>query len=493
MASGTVPAGRNDPCPCGSGRRYKACHGALAAPGGGSPATSATRAPATSIDDRVRAAMAAHQRGDLALAEREYRTALALAPDHAIALHYLGVIAYQQRRAAEALPLLERAAALVPGEPEFHNNLGLTLAALDRNHEAAAAHRRAIELRPEHAGAWSNLGLVLLAGNDLPGARDAFTRALSVDPSFDQARWNRALALLAGGNYTHGFDDYEARLSIATFASARQPATPRWHGGDPAGRSLLLISEQGMGDTLHFARFATTLAERGARVVLQAPRALLPVLGTLPGPVQLSAAEDPDPPHDAWLPLLSVARALGISTPQWPGPYLQADPALRAAVREALPRREGRMRVGLAWSGSARHVNDARRSIRLARLRGLLEHADIDWISLQKDDADPVLAAEAATAGMLRLPWRNSFEGVAALVAEVDCAVCVDTAIAHLAGALGQRTLVLLPFAPDWRWGLAGTHSAWYPSLRLLRQPAPGDWERVVDLVRHELRIEPGV
>ena len=220
--------GRNDPCPCGSGKRYKQCHGAV---GVIVPA-------ALSPDALVARAVDAHRRGDLDAAERDYRTALDAAPEHPYALHYLGVVDYQRGRLADALPRLTAAVDRLPAEPEFHNNLGLVLAALDRHDEAIAAHRRALALQPVHAGAWNNLGLALTAANALDDAIAALDRALELAPTLTEARFNRALALLAAGRFAEGFRDYEARLAVPAFADpAWSPTVPRWDGSEaPRGR-----------------------------------------------------------------------------------------------------------------------------------------------------------------------------------------------------------------------------------------------------------------
>ena len=203
-------------------------------------------AAASAGHDRARA-LATHRLGDLASASADYRAALAIAPDHPHAIHYLGVIDYQQGQPAKALPLLERAVMLLPGEPEFHNNLGLVLAALDRNVDAAAAHRQAIARKPDHAGAWNNLGLALHAQMDLRGAIDAFRKALVLAPDAVQTQWNLALALLADGQFEEGWRAYEARLAIPAFAPATVPLTPRWTGDDARGKTILLVTEQGLG------------------------------------------------------------------------------------------------------------------------------------------------------------------------------------------------------------------------------------------------------
>ena len=353
--------GRNDPCPCGSGKRYKLCHGSVNPTG--------IPAAADAPDKLVRRGLLAQQRGDLEGAERDYRAALSLAPEHPHAIHYLGVAAYQRGRADEALPMLQRAVALVPHEPEFHNNLGLVLAALDRNAEAAAAHREALAYRPDHAGAWNNLGLALHAQNDLAGAIEAFRHALAYASGFTQARWNLALALLHDGRFHEGWEAYETRLAIPAFAPTSVPATPRWDGRDAAGRTILLIAEQGLGDAIQFVRLAEAVAERGARVIVQAPRPLVSLFRRIDGVSDVVATDDGEPKHDSWLPLLSLAGKLGVDASNIPGtvPYLRSDATLRRAVAADLAL-DGSLKVGIAWAGNRSNTNDRRRSIPLSLL-----------------------------------------------------------------------------------------------------------------------------
>ena len=471
--------GRNDPCPCGSGTRYKQCHGAI---GATPPAP-----PRPSPDALVARAADAHRRGDLDAAERGYRAALDAAPEHPYALHYLGVVDYQRGRPAEALPRLLAAAARRPAEPEFHNNLGLALAALDRTDEAIAAHRRALELKPDHAGAWTNLGLALTAANALAEAIAAFDRALALAPALTEARWNRALALLADGRFAEGFRDYEARLAVPAFADpAWAPSAPRWDGGEPRGRTILLVAEQGLGDAIQFVRLATVLAERGARVVVQAPRPLAALFRTVDGVAAAVAPGDALPPHDAWLPLLSLAGALGIDAATIPArvPYLAADASRRRESATALAAHGSALRVGLAWAGNPRNTNDRRRSAPLAAVAPLFALPGVSWFSLSKDDGEEQIAGVPEAARLVLLDARRELDGAAALVAELDLVVSVDTSIAHLAGALARPTFVLLPFHADWRWRVAREDSDWYPTARLFRQHAPGDWAGVVSRVR---------
>ena len=475
----TIPAaGRNDPCPCGSGRKYKQCHGALGA-----------AAPAPSADALAQAGVALHQKGDLEGAEAKYRAALEQDAAHAVALHYLGVIRYQRGRHDEALPLLQRAVERVPGEPEFHNNLGLVLAATDRNDEAIAAYRAALAIKPDHVGAWNNLGLALQAENRVAEAIAAFREAVARAPQFAQSHWNLSLALLLDGQYAEGWREYEARLAVRELQrNDRVAAAPRWDGVVRPGMTLLLTSEQGLGDALQFIRYAADAAARGIRVLVQAEAPLKSLLGTAPGVGGSFGPDDALPAVDAQLPLLSLPGVLGIEPDRNPArhPYIAADPARRARAAAALRRSGQRLAVGIAWAGNPAHRNDRRRSLPLAALSPLLALPGIDWRSLQKGAPAQEIAALPAAQALVPLPDDASFDDTAALVAELDLVITVDTSVAHLAGALGRPVWILLPFAPDWRWRLGTEDSHWYPTARLFRQSRPGDWVGVVErLVKH--------
>jgi tetratricopeptide (TPR) repeat protein len=517
--------GRNDPCPCGSGKRFKQCHGsvavrelaakvaaadiarrapvpaapvATAAPPPTAPAGRPSAAPASRLDAApadaealTRRGMAAHQRGDVDAAMRDYRAALAQDGGAATAMHFLGVAHYQRGQFAAALPLVERSLALRPQEAEFHNNAGLLYAAVDRIDDAVAAHRRALERRADHVTAWNNLGLALAQRNDLDAAVDAYRRALALDPGFAQARWNLALALLARGDYAEGWRQYDARLALATLTGDAPVATlPRYAGEALGGRTLLLRAEQGLGDTLQFIRFAQDFASRGARVVVQVPTPLVALCATAPG-VAASIGASAAPPHaDFELPLLSVGAVLGIareSVTRQPR-YIAADPARVAHWGAIVRARPARLHVGLSWAGNPLHGNDRRRSCPLKLLAPLLAMSDIAWYSLQHVDGESEVAGVPEAIALLQLDARRDFDDKAALMQALDLVVSVDTSHAHLAGALDVPLWLLLPHAADWRWGVTAEDTPWYPHARLFRQSAARDWREPVAAIADALR-----
>ncbi len=254
-----------------------------------------------------------------------------------------------------------------------------------------------------------------------------------------------------------------------------------WDGSALAGKTLLVYPEQGLGDALQFARYVMLVGEQGARCVMRCPRALAPLLSTVPGVAQVSVENEPLPAYDSHLSLLSLPRVLGTTAETIPAslPYIEVPEAKRAPVRASLARFGAKRRIGVCWAGNPGHPNDRNRSIPLVELTPLLAVSGIAWFSLQAGAAAEQLAATPGAERVAPLPVGTAPIDTAALIAELDLIVSVDTSIAHLAGALARPTWVLLPFAQD---------SPWYPTLRLFRQARPRDWSSVVSRVIAELR-----
>jgi tetratricopeptide (TPR) repeat protein len=487
-ASAAPMAGRNDPCPCGSGKRFKNCHGAIAS---NSRASAEPKSPAAEQAEKLKKALTLHEKGDSIGAEALYRDMLAVDPDHAVAQHFLGVIHYQRRELSSALPLLERSVAASPGEPEFQNNLGLALAAADRESAAIAAYRSALAIAPDHALAWNNLGLTLQATNDVHGALDAFRRAVALKPDFAHAHWNLALALLLDGQYAQGWREYDWRLVLPELGRGRHAYSgAAWDGHAPAGKTLLLYAEQGLGDAIQFARYATLLANAGARTIIHCVDALKPLLATVPGVGAVVVNGEPLPSYDAHCPLLSLPRIFETSVETIPGPrsYMSVSHTHRAAAQARIDARRGKMNVGLAWAGSKEHSNDRNRSCALNVLEPLFALKDIAWFSLQQGEASQDLKALDHPQRVVALEPGTPLLDTAALISELDLVISVDTSIAHLAGALGKPCWLMLPFAPDWRWLLARSDTPWYPATTLYRQPRPRDWPSVAHRLVSDLR-----
>ncbi|MFM8680199.1 MAG: tetratricopeptide repeat protein [Alphaproteobacteria bacterium] len=424
------------------------------------------------------AAMAHHRRGALAEAAALYRRVLAGYPRDFDALHMLGVVAAQDGAHGDAIALLSSAAAERPSSARARFNLAGALMGAGRLREAIAALDEVVAIDPRHAAAWTNRGICLMRLNEAEEAGRSHARAAALEPHAPEPRFNRSQALLVAGRLTEAWPDYEARLRTAELAPfARHGDVARWDGGPCEGRRILLHAEQGMGDTIHFARYAPLVARRGAQVVLEVQAPLASLLARVEGVAEVVAQDRRRPAVDLACPLpsLPLAFATTLATIPAPGGYLSADPARLASWRERLGPRRG-PRVALAWRGSAAHRNDANRSIGLARLAPHLPPG-IEVLSLQKEMGAEDAAALRAIPGARDLGAElRDFEDSAALCALADRVACVDTSLAHLAGALGRPVDVLLPFAPDWRWMLGRGDSPWYASATLHRQDAPGDW-----------------
>lgn len=410
--------------------------------------------------------------GDVARAEVEARQFHTARPDIPDASSLLARCLRLLGREAEALPLLAHAAAVSSAMAEV-NELGLCLLELDRPAEAADAFRQAAELAADRFQPWHNLGNALLDQHQPEAAIAAFDRALALAPEDAASRVHRAQALLLLGRYAEGFVEYEWRWRLpATLTLRGGLTTPLWDGAPLAGRRLLLYAEQGFGDTLQFARFVPMAAQRGGRIILDVPPALHRLLSGLPGAAQVSRQDAPAPDHDLRLPLMSLPHALGVTVETLPAaPYLPVpDPGPWAGRLAHLSGRK----VGLAWKALAEKRGSALRSAPLAALSPLFALPGISWISLQKDvpaEDRPLPPHMPDVSGHL-----GDFADTAALIAGLDLVVTVDTAVAHLAGAMGKPVWVMLPAGCDWRWLMAREDSPWYPTARLFRLTREAGW-----------------
>lgn len=388
-------------------------------------------------------------------------------------------------RPAEALDAHDRALALRPSSPTWTAR-GQALRALGALAEALACHDQAIDLDPGDALAHCERGIVLTDLGRPADAVIAFDRAIERQPELAEAHFGRAYALLLAGDYARGFAGHEWRWRRPR-SPGRGLTQPLWLGAQPLeGRTLLLHWEQGLGDTLQFCRYAPLLAARGARVLLEVQAPLVALLGRLPGVAGVLPAGAPLPAFDLQCPLLSLPLACRTTLATIPGAegYLTADPGLVADWQARLgPKR--RLRVGLAWSGNPTHRDAAAKRVPLEQLIAALPES-ADYVCLQTElwpDDERALARHPAIAR----PHALDFASTAALATCLDVIVSVDTSLAHLGGALGVPTWVLLPSVPDWRWLLDRVDSPWYDSLRLYRQARRGDWHDALARVAADL------
>ncbi|HYC02661.1 MAG TPA: tetratricopeptide repeat protein [Azospirillaceae bacterium] len=413
--------------------------------------------------------LAATQASDAPRAVDLLRAAADAAPDHALIRSNLGAALRQAGRLAEAEEALRAALALDPGRADAAANLGAVLHALGRHQAARACLEGALALDPDAVPALINLGVVLTDMGEAARAADMLGRAVALAPGNAEAEWNLAVALLTAGRWREGWPAFESRLRRPGVSPERLRA-PRWDGSDPRGLTILVHAEQGRGDTIQFARYVPHLAARGAHIILACQPELARLLATVPGVAGIVPFGSVPPLHDAHCPVMSLPFALELDgPPAAPMPYLSADPAAVAAWRGRLP---AGARVGLAWAGAPGNSVDGRRSLDPALLAPLAAIEGVTWVSLQKAPRalPPLPGLVDATAEL------GDFADTAALVATLDLVVSVDTATAHLAGALGRPVWLLNRWDGCWRWGKGRLDSPWYPRLRQFRQGVPGDW-----------------
>jgi len=402
------------------------------------------------------------------------RHALVVAPGNAEGWNNLGNSLFEQRDYRRALTAFGRARRLHPLFADAClNESGLRLD-LGEAEEGAHLSRLAVAIAPDLPGAWNNLGNGLLLGCRLGDSENAFGHALALAPDDAQIRFNSAAPLLKMGRYEEGWRAYEARRRTpAALIRRRSFDPPDWPGGDPRGKTLLLSTEQGYGDALQFCRYAVWMAAQGARIIVRTEAPLVRLLRSLPGIADVIGTEEALPSFDFHLPLMSLPALYG----EMPVtvPYLSADPAAVDGWRRRLSARQG-LKVGLAWSGNPRpdqrsaHLLDRRRSLTPAHFTEIAALPDVTLVSLQKG-GDPGALSIIDWAGGL-----SDFADSAALIEALDLVVSVDTSVAHLAGALGRPVCILSRFDGCWRWLQGRDDTVWYPSARLFRQAAPGDW-----------------
>jgi tetratricopeptide (TPR) repeat protein len=421
----------------------------------------------------------------------DFEQAVALSPEHFEARCNRGNALAALGRLDEALAQYDAMSAAAHAHPVLHFNRGNALASLGRHRDAIAAYEQALAGRPGYVAAQLNRGTALQALNRHDEAIASFAKVLDIDAAHADAMHNAALSRLTLGDYPAGFAQYEARFARSGMPPRRRGlGKPLWRGEYSLDRkTILLHAEQGLGDTIQLARYAPLIARAGAMVVLEAPAELKSLLARLEGVAGVVARGAPLPPFDVHCPMGSLPLALGTAVATIPVaiPYLAASDARSAVWRSRLAALAP-PRVALVWAGRAAHPNDRNRSLALAQLKPLLGLDQVSFISLQRDmsDADAATLAGLACVTSIGAELRD-FDDTAAVLALADLVIAVDTAVAHLAGAMGRPTWILLPFCPDWRWLLGRDDSPWYPTARLYRQGAPGDWQSVVERVREDL------
>ncbi|MBI3836381.1 MAG: glycosyltransferase family protein, partial [Planctomycetia bacterium] len=419
-----------------------------------------------------------------------YQRALAIQGDCAEAHFNLGVIFQSQGQMARAVASYQHAIRAKPEYAPAYNNLGAVFKRQNKLREAVECYQRALEFRPNFAEVLNNLGNVFQLQGRNAEAIVCYEQTLRIEPNHAQAHYNRSRMLLAAGDFSAGWREYEWRLKCSDL-DRQSFAEPRWNGEPLEGRTLLVHAEQGLGDAIQFIRYVRLLTRCGGKIVVEVSKSLFPLLrqSAIPGLVAKGTRLGQ---FDLQVPMMSLPLVCGTTLSTIPArvPYLAADPQRVEYWREALSAKAG-LQVGIAWQGGTTYPGDRFRSIPLAQFEPLAREG-IELISLQKGPGEEQLAE---LAGQFRVRELNNldeqhgpFVDTAAVMQNLDLVITCDTAIAHLAGALGVSVWVALPLSPDWRWLCEREDSPWYPTMRLFRQTTFDDWVSVFRRMADELR-----
>ena len=432
--------------------------------------------------------VALHAQKRFAEAEESLRRALSHQPNYAEAHNNLGAALHAQGRSEEAEASLRRALRHRPNYAEAHNNLGNVLQERGELDEALECYQKAVRLEPEYTEACTNLGNALLSQGRMAEAMGSYDQALERKPDHAEVHMNRALTWLGMGDFAKGWPEYEWRLKVSQYAipSFRQP---RWDGSPLDGRTILLHADHGLGDAIQFIRYAPLVRQRGGRVILQCCRPLARLLASSPGLDRVVVLGEDVPDTDVYAPLMSLPGIFGTTLETIPAdvPYLFPDETLVERWSGELGSTD-EIRVGIAWQGNPQHTRDRSRSFRLSQFEAVARRPGIRLLSLQKFDGSEQLGEVEGRFAVTDLGSRlDDMMDTAAVMKNLDLVIVVDSALAHLAGALGVPVWVALPFAPDWRWLRGRDDSPWYPTMRLFRQRRWGDWDEVFERIEAEL------
>lgn len=420
-----------------------------------------------------------------------YDTAIAIKPDYAIAYSNRGVALKNLKRYEEALESCREAISIKSDYFEAFSNNGAVLQDLKLYEDALESYNRAIAIKPDYFEAHSNRGNVLTEMKLFLEALESYDLAITIKPDYPDAHWNKSLILLRCGQFALGWTLYEWRWKVPSLElSIYSFAQPLWLGNEALlGKTILLHAEQGLGDTLQFCRYAQLVKSLGATVLLEVPQPLMGLLAGLPGVDVLIESGQPLPAFDYHCPLMSLPLAFktDLTNIPYPTAYLQSNTSKLEAWSQRLGARTKPL-VGLVWSGSTEHKNDHNRSLPLAEL---LQHLPdtFEYVSLQKEVRQSDQEALTASKLLHFCDELKDFTDTTALCACMDVVVSVDTSVAHLAGAMGKPTCVLLPYVPDWRWLLDREDSPWYASVKLYRQGEDRQWSAVLARLASEIAI----
>jgi len=418
--------------------------------------------------------------------------ALQLKPRMFQALDAMGNFRRRQKQYADAIRYFRQALQVQPSSAKVHHDLGMAFIGQGEFEQACQEWRKAIQCDPSMVSAYANLGLALQNTGKYDESLAVFDAGMKIAPDDPDLHTNRAMTLLVMGQFEQGFRDYDHRWKTPAFADfGRDYGCPRWEGSDLFGKRLLIWHEQGLGDTIHFIRYAKTLANRGAEVIVEAPATLHRLLRTMPEISRIISRDDPAPVIDFHTPLLRIPGLVGTTLASIPAdvPYLSAPQELIDEWSARLAKHQS-PRVGLVWHGSPTNTLNAFRSIPLSSFLPLVRIPGVQFFSLQIGAGADQLRSVPFGAEIIDLAgFITDFADTAAAIANLDLVITRDTSVAHLAGAIGQPVWTILSYAPDFRWLRQRLDSPWYPTMRLFRQARMGDWQTPIQQAARSLQV----
>ena len=447
--------------------------------------------PSALAEESYKAAVDLQEKGLIDDAIEQYQKTIGQNPNFAAAYFNLGVIFQQKEQIDKAIVYYEIAIGLKQEFTEAHHNLGIAFKDKGLFDEAVLCFQRVIQLKPDHADAYYNLGNTLVAKGEFEDALKSYRRAVEITPDHADALWSIALLQLRSGDFENGWKGYEGRWKLKGVIDKRSFSQPLWDGSDISGKTILLHSEQGFGDTIQFIRYAPMVSDMGAKVIVECQEELVSLLKNVEGIHSVIPRDKQLPAFDIHYPLLSLPYIFGTKLETIPAkiPYIHADETMVQKWQNKIESPASSFKIGLIWAGDPKLKFGHSRSCPLELFSSLAELDDFIFYSLQKGESSE--QASNPPKGMKLIDYTediHDFSDTAAIMNNMDLIISVDTAVAHLAGALGKRVWVLLPFVPDWRWMKDREDSPWYPTMKLFRQPSSGDWQSVMGTLEEALK-----
>ena len=442
------------------------------------------------MNNALNLALKNHSKGKLNEAELIYRKILDKDPYNPDALHLLGLIAHQTGKYEDAVKYISKAIKS-KSDAVYHGNLAMTYDALGKEEESAKNYKIALKINPAYGNAHLahyNLGVFFRDKGNIIEALEHLNKAIDLDKNFSDAHWNKSLILLLLGRFKEGWREYEYRFKKKEPTDSRIFYKPKWDGSLLKDKKILIISEQGFGDNIQFSRYIPLVKDKGAYIILECKKELRKLFKDsfdIDKFVEKESSIVPDVDFDFYIHLMDLPRIFNTDLHNIPNktPYLKANSKLVEKFGRKIS--NDNFKIGIAWAGNPNQDNDNNRSTTFNRFKILKEIPEINLLSLQKGEASHQLD----DTGIFDLSKDiNDFADTAAIIENLDLVISVDTSVAHLSGALGKPTWILLSFIPDWRWLLGRNDNPWYPSMKLFRQLKSGDWDFLFSEVNKELR-----